>query len=93
MRVRDARRMSTFLGIVVIGTIAVSCVRNPPPVEPDAPPPTATLGPRGTHPGAATTFIPATATTSDRGDGRVFVPEPRGLESRFTSPAGVLPVR
>ena len=39
MRVRDARRMSTFLGIVVIATVAVSCVRNPPPVEPDAPPP------------------------------------------------------
>ena len=39
MRVRDARRVSTFLGIVVVGTVAVSCVRNPPPVEPDAPPP------------------------------------------------------
>lgn len=39
MHVRDSRRVAEFLGIVLAGTVAVSCVRNPPPVEPDAPPP------------------------------------------------------
>ena len=39
MHVRDLRRVVGLLGIVMAGTVAVSCVRNPPPVEPDAPPP------------------------------------------------------
>jgi len=39
MDVRDLRRVAGLLGLVMAGTIAASCVRNPPSVEPDVPPP------------------------------------------------------
>ena len=39
MRVRDLTTVTRLLGIVLAGMVAGSCVRNPPPIEPEAPPP------------------------------------------------------
>lgn len=56
MHVRDLRRVTGLFGIVLAGTVALSCVRNPPPVEPDAPPP-----PPGTESAARTPSPPPPA--------------------------------